>query len=86
MAAPFDLDGWADVILPPPASSIISMAFQSGDHMPFTTLRTAIKYVMEELEEGQRSVCWIVTETGQLKGEAQFAELYRIIAMEDDLD
>ena len=83
MAVAFDLDGWANVILPRPPS-IMAIAFQKGDYMPFGTLRQAIKYVMEELDEPQRAVCWIVTQSGQLKGLEQFEELYRIIAIEGD--
>ena len=83
MAAAFDLDGWANVILPQPRS-VMPSAFQTGDHMPFTTLREAIKYVMEELNDDERSNCWIITESGPLKGTPQFEELYRAIAAEDD--
>jgi hypothetical protein len=52
--------------------------------MPFDTLRAAVKFVMEEMNENERADAWINTEAGTLKDLAQIEDFYRIIALGDD--
>ena len=51
--------------------------------MPFYSLRAAVKFVMDEMNENERSVCTIITDSGPLDA-GQIEELYRIVALEND--
>ncbi len=77
----YDLNGWATVILPRPPT-LTPMISLGGDNMAFETLRAAVIFAMEELDENERAVCWIVTDSGPIKDVGQIEELYRIIALE----
>ena len=82
MSIAYDLDGWASVIIPHPPTLSLSLS-SSSDHMPFYSLRAAVKFVMDEMNENERSVCTIITDSGPLDA-AQIEELYRIVALEND--